>query len=129
MAAEKYCKFAYSSRYGFGVHTDFRQFDFASFDNMLAFSEDGRHFRVREGNQEARIAENLLYAKWSPYSDVIVETWLLSAAPWHLPIHRINSPSPYRIIWGGFAGPPPDAGPRGAKEEDPGNASVVNTTH
>jgi hypothetical protein len=128
MAAEKYCKFAYSSRYGFGVETDFRQFDCASFDNMLAFSEDGRHFRVREGNQEARIAENLLYAKWSPYGDVIVETWLLWAAPWHLRIHRINSPRPYRIIEGGFAVLRPDGGPGGATEEDAGIGVIVTAT-
>jgi hypothetical protein len=128
MAAEKYCKFAYSARYGFGVETDFRQFDCASFDNMLAFSDDGWHFRVRESNQEARIAENLLYAKWSPYRDVIVETWLLPAALWHLRIHRINSPRPYRIIEGGFAVPWPDGDLGGATEEDAGIGSIVTAT-
>jgi hypothetical protein len=128
MAAEKYCKFAYSSRYGFGVETDFRQFDCASFDNMLAFSDDGRHFRVRECNQEARIAENLIYARWCPYSDVIVETWSLPAAPWHIRIHRINSPGSYRIIEGGFAVSRPDGGPGGATEEDAGIGSIVTAT-
>jgi hypothetical protein len=128
MAAEKYCKFAYSARYGFGVETDFRQFDGGSFDNMLAFSDDGLHFRVREGNQEVRIAENLLYAKWSPYRDVIVETWSMPAVPWHLRIHRIHSPRPYRIIEGGFAVSRPDGCSGGATEEGAGIASVVTAT-
>jgi hypothetical protein len=128
MAPEKYCKFAYSARYGFGVETDFRRFGGASFDNMLALSDDGSHFRVREGNQEIRIAENLLYAKWLPYKDVIVETWSFPAAPWHVRIHRINSPRQYRIIEGGFAVPRPDGGPDGATEQDAGVGSIVTAT-
>ncbi len=128
LAAEKYCKFAYSSRYGFGVETDFCQFEYGSFDNMLAFSDDGRHFRVREGNQEVRIAENLLYAKWYPYSDVVVETWSMPAPPWHIRIHRINSPRPYRIIEGGFAVPRPDGGPGGVTEEANGAGSIVTAS-
>lgn len=128
MGAEKYCKFAYSSRYGFGVETDFRQFDHASFESMLAFSDDGAHFRVREGNDEALIAENLLYAKWSPYTDVVVETWLVPAPPWHVRIHRIHSARPYRVIEGGFAVPRPDGGPGGAIEEEAGVASVVTAS-
>ncbi len=128
MAPEKYCKFAYSARYGFGVETDFRRFHCASFDNMLAFSDDGSHFRVREGNQEVRIAENLLYAKWLPYNDVLVETWSFPAARWHVRIHRINSPRRYLIIEGGFAVPRPDGGPDGVTEQDAGVGSIVTAT-
>ncbi len=94
---------------------------------MLAFSDDGRHFRVREGNQEARIAENLLYAKWYPYSDVVVETWSIPAPPWHIRIHRINSPRSYRIIEGGFAVARPD-GPDGVAEEANGTGSIVTAS-
>jgi hypothetical protein len=52
----------------------------------------------------------------------------LPASPWHLRIHRINSPRPYLIIEGGFAVARPDGGPGGATEEDAGIASVVTTT-
>jgi len=71
------------------------------------------------------IAANVLYARWSAYSDVTVETWLLPAPPWHVRIHRIHSATPYRIIEGGFAVPRPDGGPGGAIEEGAGVASVV----
>ena len=102
-AAEKYSKFAYSARYGFSVENDFRQFDGACFDNMLALSRDNRHFMVRESHQEVKIADNLIYSRWSPEEEISVETWLYAANPWHVRIHRINSKRRYFTIEGGFA--------------------------
>jgi len=101
--AEKYSKFAYSARYGFSVESDERIFAGGAFDSMLAFSDDGLHYRVRETNEEAKLAGDTLYAKWSPYPDVTVETWLLPAAPWHVRLHKINTPRPLQTAEGGFA--------------------------
>ena len=42
--AEKYGKFAYSTRYGFSIEADDRLFAGAICDNMLGFSDDGVHF-------------------------------------------------------------------------------------
>ena len=100
---EKYAKFAYSSRYGFGVEVDERGFRTNGFDNMLAFSEDGLHYRVRETNEEAKLAGDVLHAKWSPFPDVSVESWLAPAAPWHIRLHRIRAARPLRVAEGGFA--------------------------
>jgi hypothetical protein len=101
--AEKYSKFAYSSRYGFSVEADDRNFSSLAADNMLALSDDGRHYRVRETNEVALIAGDRLFARWRPWSDVAVETWLVPAAPWHIRIHRINTPRPLQTTEGGFA--------------------------
>jgi hypothetical protein len=101
--AEKYSKFAYSARYGFSIESDERIFAGGAFDSMLAFSDDGLHYRVRETNQEAKLAGDTLYAKWSPYPDVTVETWLVPASPWHIRLHRINTPRPLQTAEGGFA--------------------------
>ncbi|WP_439872550.1 DUF2264 domain-containing protein [Rhizobium leguminosarum] len=100
---EKYAKFAYSARYGFSVEADERAFALAAFDSALAFSDDGLHYRVRETNEEARLAGEVLYAKWSPFPDVDVETWLVPVAPWHIRFHRIRTSRPLRIAEGGFA--------------------------
>jgi len=100
---EKYAKFAYSSRYGFSVESDERNFAGAAFDSALAFSDDGLHYRVRETNREAKLAGEVLYSKWSPFRDVDVETWLVPAAPWHIRVHRINTPRPLQTAEGGFA--------------------------
>ncbi|QRM31646.1 DUF2264 domain-containing protein [Microvirga sp. VF16] len=107
--SEKYAKFVYSSRYAFSVESDERIFEGAALDGILAFSDDGRHFRVRETNDEARIAGSVLYARWRPWSDVEVETWLLPASPWHIRIHRIRTPHPLATAEGGFAIPRADA--------------------
>lgn len=104
---EKYAKFAYSARYGFSVEADERAFALAAFDSALAFSDDGLHYRVRETNEEAKLAGEVLYAKWSPFADVDVETWLVPAAPWHIRLHRIRTSRPLRIAEGGFCHRPP----------------------
>ncbi|WP_418138173.1 DUF2264 domain-containing protein [Agrobacterium sp. El2ro-1b] len=100
---EKYAKFAYSSRYGFGVEVDERGFKTNGFDNMLAFSDDGLHYRVRETNQKVLLAGNNLRATWKPFPDVEVETTLAAAGDWHIRLHRISSPRPLSVTEGGFA--------------------------
>jgi len=100
---EKYAKFAYSSRYGFSVEADQRGFALGAFDSALAFSEDGLHYRVRETNDEAKLAGETLYAKWSPQAGVTVETWLYPAGPWHVRLHRIVTPRAMQTAEGGFA--------------------------
>lgn len=101
--AEKYVKFAYSSRYAFSVESDDRDFDSGAFDGALALSDDGLHYRVREGNVVAKIAGDTLYAQWKPWDDVTVETWLVPANPWHIRVHRITTPRALKTSEGGFA--------------------------
>ncbi|HEV7346194.1 MAG TPA: DUF2264 domain-containing protein [Devosia sp.] len=106
--AEKYAKLVYSSRYGFSVETDERAYQNGSFDGVLAFSDDGRHYRARESNEVAQIAENCLFARWKPWGDVTAETWLIPANHWHIRVHRITSPRVLHATEGGFAIPRAD---------------------
>ena len=101
--AEKYAKFAYSSRYAFSVEVHERSYNQGAFDGMLALSDDNRHYRVREENAEAQIAGNVLFARWHPWKDVTVETWLVPASPWHIRVHRITTPRELHATEGGFA--------------------------
>ncbi|WEJ12895.1 DUF2264 domain-containing protein [Sinorhizobium prairiense] len=103
--SEKYAKFAYSTRYAFSVESDERAFAGGAFDSMLAFSDDGIHYRVREANEVVRLADDVLFSKWSPWPDVDVETWLVPASPWHVRVHRITTPRPLQTAEGGFAIP------------------------
>jgi len=100
---EKYAKFVYSSRYGFSVEADEKAYPLAAIDGMIGFSDDDIHFRVRETNEVAQIAGDTLYAKWRPWSDVVVETWLVPANPWHIRVHRITTPRALHATEGGFA--------------------------
>ncbi len=117
---EKYGKFAYSTRYGFSIEASHRLFPSAACDGMLGFSDDGVHLRMREGNEAALIAGDRLYARWRPYDDVLVETWLVPAGDWHIRLHEVTTPRPLEVAEGGFAIAKPDfhawdetvAGPR-----------------
>jgi len=102
-ASEKYAKFVYSTRYGFAIEANDRHFTAAGFDGMIGFSDDGVHFRAREALEEALIADDRLYSRWRPFPDVVVETWLIPAAPWHIRVHRISTPRSLQTAEGGFA--------------------------
>lgn len=115
--AEKYAKFAYSSRHGFSIESDHRSFERAALDSVLGLSDDGMHFRVREANEEALVCADMLYARWHPWADVEVETWLIPKPPWHVRIHRIRTPRPLKTAEGGFALARADGNPEPRLEE------------
>jgi hypothetical protein len=125
--AEKYAKFVYSSRYAFSVEVDERGYDKGAFDGALALSDDNRHYRVREQNDVARLAGNVLYAQWQPWPDVRVETWLIPAALWHIRVHRITTPRDLHATEGGFAVGRADLNTDTILEE-PGRAMVRTPT-
>ncbi len=102
-SAEKYNKFAYSTRYGFSVDFEARGFANAPSDNMLTFSETGEYSAPRSGETMARIGNGWLYSAWSPMPEVEVETWLLAHAPWHLRLHSIRTKRGVQTVEGGFA--------------------------
>ena len=122
---EKYNKFAYSSRYGFSVESDPLGFKTGAFDNMIALSDDGVHYRVREHCAEALIAGDKLFSIWYPWKDVKVETWLVPISPWHVRIHRISSPRDLSTIEGGFAAPRTDFN-ADKRETGPSSAYVLS---
>ena len=105
---EKYKKFAYSSRYGFSIESDALGFEVGAFDSMIALSDDGTHYRVREHCLDAYLAGDVLFSLWEPWNDVKVETWLIPNGPWHIRVHRVTSPRALSTIEGGFAAPRTD---------------------
>jgi len=103
--AAKYAKFAYSTHFGFSVPSSEGSIAQIAPDSMLALSDDGQRYRVREGNLESRSQAELLYSRWTPWPDVTIETWLLPQLPWHIRVHHITSE---RALWsaeGGFCLP------------------------
>lgn len=121
---EKYCKFAYSARYGFSIESDLRRFEQAALDNSIGFSDDGRHFRVRESHKSARIAEATLYSLWRPYPGVTVESWTYWHEAFHIRVHRVKTPASILTIEGGFAVGAPSI----ANRNRPGMAVVETQT-
>lgn len=103
--AEKYSKFAYSSRYGFNVENNLKDFSTASLDNMIGFSYTGRDFFFRESSK-SWIFKGGLYSEWSPggVNDINIKTWILQKGNYHIRIHGIynNSSSDVNTREGGF---------------------------
>lgn len=102
-AGEKYAKFAYSTAFAFSVPIGRRGLTQAAADSVLAISDDGQYYRVRERTIEAKLENGILWSKWQAMPDVEVETWLIPSPPWHIRLHRIQTK---RSIWtaeGAFA--------------------------
>jgi hypothetical protein len=117
--AAKYAKFAYSSVFGFSVPagesalgvsgqsgpgpTGEWTLERAAADSMLALSDDGKHYRVRQAAVEVRMEPAGLRSLWRPWPDVEVETWLIPAGAWHVRLHRLRTGRPLWSAEGGFA--------------------------
>ncbi|MEV0090875.1 DUF2264 domain-containing protein [Streptomyces sp. NPDC050738] len=101
--AEKYAKFAYSTRFGFSVPAGPAGQEQGAYDSMLALSEDGDHFRVREEPADPEVAAGTVRSTWHPWPDVEITTWLTAAPPWHLRVHRIRTGRRLHTAEGGFA--------------------------
>lgn len=99
----KYEKFVYSTRFGFSVPRAEWGLGQAVADSMLALSEQDQLFRVRRRNEETWISGHVLYAKWRPWSDVEVQTWIVAGLPWHVRIHRIDTKRPLTAAEGGYS--------------------------
>lgn len=99
----KYEKFAYSTAFGFSVPRAEWGLSQGAFDSMLALSEGDQLFRVRRRNEETWIDGHLLYARWMPWRDVEVQTWIVAGLPWHVRIHRVNTTRELDAAEGAFA--------------------------
>lgn len=106
--AEKYSKFAYSTAFGFSIPSSRHGLAQGAHDSMLALTDDGKHYRVREELLEATLEGEVLRSRWQPWSDVEVETWLLPHPPWHVRVHRLRTIRPLQSAEGGFALARPD---------------------
>ncbi|CAG0937390.1 hypothetical protein TFLX_06319 [Thermoflexales bacterium] len=102
-AGEKYAKFAYSTAFGFSVPIGRRGLTQAAADSMLALSDDGETYRVRERPIEASYEHGALRSIWRPLPGVEVETWLIPDPPWHIRVHRLHTDRPLWSAEGGFA--------------------------
>jgi len=104
---EKYTKIAYSTEFGFSVRSRALGLAGAGHDGALALSEGGTHYRIRLEIDESVVDDSgerpTLYSRWTPWSDVTVDTWVAPASPWHVRVHRLETGRPLHSGEGGFA--------------------------
>ncbi|RKL66914.1 hypothetical protein CR203_13880 [Salipaludibacillus neizhouensis] len=122
----KYEKFVYSNYFGFSVPRAEWGLEQGAFDSTLALSEGDNIYRVKRKVEEYKIDDNVIYTKWKPWENVVVSTWLITGAPWHIRVHQITTQRKLDVADGGFA--------LGKTEDDSlevmkdNNAAIVNNS-
>lgn len=100
---EKYAKFAYSTAFSFSVPVSRLGVTRGAFDSVLALSDDDAHYRPCERVDAYHLHGTVLYARWTPWADVTVETWLVPVGAWHARVHRLVTPRLLTSAEGGWA--------------------------
>ena len=101
-AAQKYSKFAYSTRFAFSVSAGGSDvLAEGGFDSVLALSDDGARFRHRDHCLDAWAKGGVAHSRWRPWPDVEVRTWLIASGSVHLRVHRLKT---QRALWSAETG-------------------------
>jgi hypothetical protein len=103
--AQKYCKFAYSARFGFCVSHSNYNIEKTGCDSALLFSEGDGYWRERREVTDQEAGENWVRSRWKPWADVEVVTVLVWLDGWHVRIHRVQSGRSLLAVEGGFSVP------------------------
>ncbi|MCS2164571.1 DUF2264 domain-containing protein [Scandinavium manionii] len=99
----KYCKFAYSARYGFTLERDRNGLGHASADSMLLFSEHDGYWRGRREYLAVSTLNGVIWSHWQPWKDVLIDTWLLVLGDWQIRVHQIQTQRELETVEGGFS--------------------------
>ncbi|TNV22937.1 DUF2264 domain-containing protein [Buttiauxella sp. B2] len=101
----KYCKFAYSTRYGFTIERGRYGLNHAAPDSMLLLSEKDGYWRGRRDCQQVNTADGMIFSRWQPWFDVTIDMWLLALGDWQLRVHNLKTARELDIAEGGFSLP------------------------
>lgn len=104
-SAAKYCKFAYSARFGFSVSRGSYALEQTGCDSSLVLSEGDGYWRERRRASDQRSGTNWTAGTWIPWPDVEIRTTLVALGEAHLRIHRIRSGRRLEAVEGGFSVP------------------------
>ncbi len=99
---EKYCKFAYSSEFGFSVPRSNINLEQSAPDSMLSFELDGYIF-VRRICDNISVDKDKIISEWSPFKGINVITAIIPTKNGHIRQHRIISEYDCTVRDAGFA--------------------------
>ena len=104
-AADKYSKFAYSTRFGLCVESDrWMEGGFCG-DNILAVSRNGLQFTARSRNLSQHAGDLFLTTHWQPIPEADIHTLQGFTGGWELRIHRITATEKLWALESGHALP------------------------
>ncbi len=109
---QKYCKFAYSSQFGFTLERGRYGLNHAAVDSMLLFSAGDDYYRGRRECERSQVTQHWVRSEWRPWHDVEVTSWLIPLESGHIRIHRVNTPRALNCVEGDL--PPTATARRGS---------------
>lgn len=115
--AERYSKFAYSSRYSFCVSRENTALRSVSTDSMLIFEINDQYYMRRKCEETDILDDGTLYSKWSPFPGVTVKSYITPIDGGHKRKHIISSLGDYTVFDGAFATPDNSGNIEGDGEE------------
>ena len=90
--AEKYAKFAYSTKFGFSCAHSQLAINENAPDSMLAFVPEGSSYvYVRRWSEEYKVESDRVISRWNPFPGIWVTTTVIPTAEGHLRRHEIDS--------------------------------------
>ena len=101
----KYCKFAYSTRFGFNIERGRFGLNHAAPDSMLLLCEKDDYWRGRRDCQKVTTADGMIFSRWQPWHDVTINTWLLPLGDWQIRVHFLKTARELDCAEGGFSLP------------------------
>ena len=104
-SAAKYGKFVYSARFGFCVSHGAYGLEKTGCDSALVLSEGDGYWRERRHTENVRFGKNWTASTWKPWSNVTIDSILISLGVWHVRVHRIKSDRSLLGVEGGFSVP------------------------
>lgn len=104
----KYCKFSYSSLFGFNLERSRYGLELNSCDSSLLLSENDGYYRGRRISVETKVSPESIYTEWHPWADVKIKTWLIPLVSGHIRVHLIDTNRSLECVEGGYPIPVPD---------------------
>lgn len=103
--AEKYSKFAYSTKYAFSVPRSYSDIGNCGCDSMLTFVKDGMCFVRRKCDSFEIKDDGRVLSTWKPFSGVTVKSEIIPTEDGHIRKHTVESDAEYEAYDCGFAVP------------------------
>lgn len=92
--AEKYSKFAYSSKYAFSIPRSYYGLENSGSDSMLVFIKENMCYVRRKCIEYEIQADATVYSKWIPYQGITVETYIVPTVYGHKRKHIVTCDEP-----------------------------------
>lgn len=99
---DKYCKFAYSSKYTFNISLDNYTLPRTAIDSQMGIVDESGFIILRRKTRMIYVNNKEIQSIWEPYDGVSITTTIQPMKNGHRRIHQIKSNRLIRIVEGGF---------------------------